>query len=78
MQASQVLLQLIGSVALLVWGVRMVRTGVVRALGSELRRFVALSSQSTASAFFSGFAVTSLLQSSRRSAPSPCSTAGGW
>jgi phosphate:Na+ symporter len=68
MQASQVLLQLIGSVALLVWGVRMVRTGVVRALGSELRRFVALSSQSTASAFFSGFAVTSLLQSSTATA----------
>src|SRR5918997_897226 len=34
MQATQVLLQLVGSVALLVWGVRMVRTGVVRALGS--------------------------------------------
>src|SRR5215212_3854907 len=68
MQATQVLLQLIGSVALLVWGVRMVRTGVVRALGSELRRLVALSSHNSASAFVSGLAVTSLVQSSTATA----------
>src|SRR5918998_4786412 len=64
MHATQILLQLIGSVALLVWGVRMVRTGVVRALGPELRRFMVLSSHNHASAFASGVAVTSLLQSS--------------
>jgi phosphate:Na+ symporter len=68
MHSTQILFQLIGSVALLVWGVRMVRTGVVRALGSGLRRFMALSSQNTASAFFSGVAVTSLLQSSTATA----------
>src|SRR5918998_893187 len=68
MHATQILLQLIGSVALLVWGVRMVRTGVVRALGPELRRFMALSSHNTASAFASGVAVTSLLQSSTATA----------
>ena len=68
MHATQILLQLIGSVALLVWGVRMVRTGVVRALGPELRRFMALSSHNHASAFASGVAVTSLLQSSTATA----------
>src|SRR5918997_5133582 len=64
MHATQVLLQLIGSVALLLWGVRMVRTGVSRALGAELRRIMALASRNTASAFASGLAVTGLLQSS--------------
>src|ERR671921_517197 len=68
MHATQVLLQLIGSVALLLWGVRMVRTGVSRALGAELRRIMALASHNPASAFASGLAVTSLLQSSTATA----------
>jgi phosphate:Na+ symporter len=68
MQATQLLLQLIGSVALLVWGVRLVRTGVIRAWGAELRRFMAVSSRSMASAFLSGLAVTALLQSSTATA----------
>ena len=64
MHSTQVLLQIVGTVVLLVWGVRMVRTGVTRALGAELRRFMALSSRNRLSAFASGLAVTSLLQSS--------------
>ena len=35
---SIVLLDLMGGVALLMWGLHMVRTGIMRAFGSELRR----------------------------------------
>jgi len=35
---SIVLLDLMGGAALLLWGVRMVRSGITRAFGSELRR----------------------------------------
>ena len=68
MHATQVLLQLIGSVALLLWGVRMVRSGVTRALGAELRRIIAVSSRNPATGFASGLAVTTLLQSSTATA----------
>jgi phosphate:Na+ symporter len=68
MSGTQVLLQLVGSVALLVWGVRLVQTGVMRALGTELRRFIALSSRNRLTAFGSGLAVTGLLQSSTATA----------
>jgi phosphate:Na+ symporter len=62
------LIQLVGSVALLLWGVRMVRTGVSRAFGAELRRLVALSSRNRGTAFASGLAATTLLQSSTATA----------
>lgn len=68
MEATRVLLQLIGSVALLLWGVRMVRTGVSRAFGAELRRLVALSSRNRGTAFASGVVATTLLQSSTATA----------
>jgi phosphate:Na+ symporter len=35
---SIVLLDLMGGVALLMWGLHMVRSGIMRAFGSELRR----------------------------------------
>ncbi len=74
--ATQILLHLIGSVALLLWGVRLVRTGVTRALGPELRRLVSRSAGSALSAFFSGVAVTALLQSSTATALIVSSFAG--
>jgi phosphate:Na+ symporter len=36
--ASMVLLDLMGGVALLLWGLHMVRSGIVRAFGGDLRR----------------------------------------
>jgi phosphate:Na+ symporter len=36
--ATFVLLDLVGGVALLLWGLHMVQSGIVRAFGSELRR----------------------------------------
>src|SRR3546814_9761109 len=46
----------------LLWGVRMVRTGVTRSFGAELRRLLALSAKSRLTAFASGLAVTGALQ----------------
>ena len=57
------LISIIGGVALLLWGVRMVRTGVTRSFGAELRRLLAVSAKSRLSAFASGIAVTGALQS---------------
>lgn len=37
---SLVLLDLMGGVALLLWGLHMVRSGIMRAFGSDLRRYL--------------------------------------
>ena len=64
MDSTSVLLQLVGSVALLLWGVRMVRTGMSRAFGALLRRALANGTKTRVSAFGMGLGVTALLQSS--------------
>ena len=57
-------LDLAGSVALLLWGVHMVQSGVQRALGPNLRRVLAAALGNRAKALFAGLGVTALLQSS--------------
>jgi len=64
MHGTQMLAQLLGSVALILWGVRMIRTGVTRAYGAELRRLVGAASRTRLGAFGGGAAATALLQSS--------------
>jgi phosphate:Na+ symporter len=59
-----ILLDLAGAVALLLWGLHMVRSGVVRAFGSALRRFLAVALRNRFRAFLAGLLVTALLQSS--------------
>src|SRR3546814_16177800 len=59
----ETLISIVGGVALLLWGVRMVRTGATRSFGAELRRMLALYAQSRLTAFASGLAVTGPLQS---------------
>jgi phosphate:Na+ symporter len=59
-----ILLDLVGGVALLLWGLHMVRSGVVRAFGSDLRRFLAVALRNRFLAFMAGLLVTALLQSS--------------
>ncbi|MEQ8354920.1 MAG: Na/Pi cotransporter family protein [Kiloniellaceae bacterium] len=61
--ALETIVSIVGGVALLLWGVRMVRTGVTRSFGAELRRLLALSSKSRFASFFSGLVVTGALQS---------------
>ncbi len=58
------LLDLAGSVALLLWGVRMVQTGVQRAFGARLQTALGTALRTPARAFLTGVGVTALLQSS--------------
>ena len=59
-----VLLDLMGGVALLLWGLHMVQSGVLRAFGPELRRFLSTALQNRLAAFAAGLGLTALLQSS--------------
>ncbi|WP_140919325.1 Na/Pi cotransporter family protein [Limnobaculum xujianqingii] len=62
------LLHLLSSVALLVWGTHIVRTGVMRVFGSDLRRILSASIQKKWRAFIAGVGVTALVQSSNATA----------
>lgn len=53
-----------GGIALLLWGLHMVHSGVVRAFGTELRRLLGVALRNRFRAFFAGALVTALLQSS--------------
>jgi phosphate:Na+ symporter len=64
----QTLLNLLAGVALLVWGTHIVRTGILRVFGSDLRRILAKSTANRASAFLAGLGVTGLVQSSSATA----------
>jgi len=68
MSGTELFATFLGSVALLLWGVRMVRTGMTRAFGATLRRIVATSTRTWPRAFFAGLGVTGLLQSSTATA----------
>jgi phosphate:Na+ symporter len=61
---SLTLLNLAGSVALLLWGVHMVQTGVQRAFGAKLRSFLGKTLGNRFNAFLAGLGVTAILQSS--------------
>ncbi len=61
---SMILLDLVGGVSLLLWGLHMVHSGIVRAYGADLRRFLGTALRNRFLAFFSGLCVTALLQSS--------------
>src|SRR5258708_23042842 len=65
---SIVLLDLVGGVALLLWGLHMVQSGVMRAYGAELRRFLGRALRNRLRAFSFGLVVTALLQSSTATA----------
>ena len=58
------LIALAGHIALLLWGTRMVQTGVQRAFGPNLRSFLGRALNNRVKAFFAGMGVTAILQSS--------------
>ena len=60
---TAVIVNLLGGVALLLWGVRMVRTGVMRAWGDRLKSFIEHRLGSRASAFVAGGIATGILGS---------------
>lgn len=64
MELSVTLLNLAGSVALLLWGVHMVATGVQRAFGAKLRSFLSNALRNRFKAFLAGMGITAILQSS--------------
>jgi phosphate:Na+ symporter len=61
---STVILDLMGGVALLLWGLHMVHSGVVRAFGADLRRLLGIALKGRFRAFLAGAFVTAILQSS--------------
>lgn len=58
------IINLAGSIALLLWGIRMIRTGVQRAFGAQLRGFLARTLSNRFKALLAGLGVTAILQSS--------------
>lgn len=64
----KVILNLAGGVALLLWGLHMVNTGIIRAFGARLRRFLGKVLKRRVPAFLAGMGVTAILQSSTATA----------
>lgn len=62
------LLNLLAAIALLVWGTQLVRTGILRVFGANLRNVLAKSVSNRLNAVVSGLGVTALVQSSTATA----------
>ncbi|MBO1904838.1 Na/Pi cotransporter family protein [Microvirga sp. 3-52] len=78
MSATSVLIHLFGEIALLLWGINMVNSGVQRAFGSDLRWILGVALRTRLQAFLAGVGVTTVLQSSTATALMVASfTAGG-
>jgi phosphate:Na+ symporter len=58
------LLDLAGAVALLLWGLHMVQTGIQRGFATNLRRWLGTALENRLAAFAAGLGVTAILQSS--------------
>ena len=71
MSATVAVVELIGYVTLLLWGMHMVQSGVVRAFGSDLRRVIGRTLRNRFAAAGAGLVVTALLQSSTATAMRP-------
>lgn len=63
-----VLLDLMGGVALLLWGLHMVHSGIIRAFGPDLRVLLGKALRNRCSALAAGIGLTALLQSSTATA----------
>jgi phosphate:Na+ symporter len=62
------LLNLLAAIALLVWGTHLVRTGILRVLGANLRHILAQATGNRATAALAGVGVTAVVQSSTATA----------
>jgi phosphate:Na+ symporter len=65
---SLVLLDIMGGVALLLWGLHMVHSGILRAFGPDLRRLLGKALGNRLTALAAGIGLTALLQSSTATA----------
>ena len=70
------LLNLLAAIALLVWGTHMVRTGILRVFGANLRHVLAASLGNRFAALLSGLGVTAIVQSATATALIVASFAG--
>src|SRR5436305_2930333 len=77
MDTTLTLIDLAGSIALLLWGVHMVQSGIQRAFGPQLRRFLSRAVGDRIRAFLAGLGVTAILQSSTATGLIAASFAGG-
>lgn len=68
MSATHLLIELLGSVGLLLWGVHVVNNGVQRVFGSQLRQIIGEGLGNRYAALLAGLVVTALLQSSTATA----------
>ncbi len=79
MSATRVLINIVGEIALLLWGIHMVQTGIMRAFGTDLRRVLGHGLSTRPRAFLAGLGVTAVLQSSTATALMTSSlAAAGW
>ena len=62
------LLNLLAAIALLVWGTHLVRTGILRVFGANLRQILAQATGNRATAALAGLGVTAVVQSSTATA----------
>jgi phosphate:Na+ symporter len=77
MDATLTLVDLAGTIALLLWGVHMVQTGIQRAFGPNLRRVLGRALGDRFRAFAAGLGVTAILQSSTATGLMAASLAAG-
>ena len=68
MSATHTIINVIGEIALLLWGIHMVRSGVTRVFGTDLRRLLGRGLRTRLHAFLVGMGVTAVLQSSTATA----------
>ncbi|HEV7346334.1 MAG TPA: Na/Pi cotransporter family protein [Devosia sp.] len=68
MHSTIQLIDLLGAGALLLWGLRMIKTGVMRAFGASLRQWIAKGTGNRFAAVLSGMMATLALQSSTATA----------
>ena len=77
MAGSTIILDLLGGVALLLWGLHMVHSGIMRTFGADLRHLLATALKSRFTAFLAGLGVTAILQSSTATGLMTASFAAG-
>src|SRR5437762_2394136 len=77
MNATLSLIDLAGAIALLLWGLHMVQSGIQRAFGPHLRRFLTRTLGDRWRAFLAGLGVTAVLQSSTATGLMAASFAAG-
>ena len=65
---TTVILNLVGGIALLLWGLHMVQSGILRAFGGDLRRLLGIALRNRFVALLTGIGATALLQSSTATA----------